>query len=147
MALTGTYSRSLDDKRRVAVPKPLRDALGEPEDTTFFLAPGTSRSLDLYSIVAFERLAKRLAEATNPAKVRNFLRLFYGRAEQVEVDAQGRIRIPDRLVGLASLKNEVVLLGVHDHVEIWDLQSWEDFLALHGPDFDAITARAFEQSE
>ena len=148
MALTGTFPRSLDDKHRVPVPKPLRDGFGEVELTSLYLAPGATRSLDLYSTTEFDRMAKRLAGAAkNPAKVRSFARLFYARAEKVEVDGQGRIRIPERLVALAALQTEVVLLGVHDHVEIWDAKGWEEFLAAHGPDFDAIAEQAFEPAE
>jgi len=145
MTLTGTYSRNLDDKHRLAVPKRLREEFSEKQLTCFYIAPGTDKSLALYSPAAFERLGKLLAERpSNRADVRNFLRLFYSRAEKVELDSQGRIRIPERLVSFAQLQHDIILLGVHDHAEIWDKQLWDKFLSHTGPDFDEMATHAFE---
>jgi|SRR3569623_773156 MraZ protein len=146
MALTGTYSRSLDDKRRLAFPKRLRDEFGETDLNTLYLAPGTERSLAIYSPLAFDRLARKLARRpANQAGIRNYLRLFYSQAEKCDLDSQGRICIPDRLAEHAALQREVVLLGVHDHAEIWDATAWAEYLAKNRPDFDMIAAQAFEE--
>ena len=111
MTLTGTYARTLDDKHRLAVPKRLREQLGNDDLKSLFVTPETNQSLGLYSPEAFEQFAKRLQEHTsNRADFRNYLRLFYARAEEVELDSQGRIRIPDRLVEYGQLKHDVVLL-------------------------------------
>ena len=143
MPLTGTYNRSLDDKRRVAVPKQLREQFGADQPTRFYIAPGTDRSLALYSPNAFEELAQRMAEkSAHYREVRNYMRMFYSRAEKVELDSQGRVRIPDRLAEFAHLKREAVLLGVHDHAEIWDRQLWEEFLNKHNEDFDELAGEA-----
>jgi len=145
MPLTGTYERNLDDKQRLAVPKKLRDQFGEPECNSLFVAPGTEKSLTLYSPAAFNALAQKLAEkATNRLDVRNYLRLFYARAEEVPFDAQGRIRLPERLMEFAALKKDLVLLGVHDHAEIWDKQLWDEFLKATSPRFDEMATQAFE---
>ncbi len=145
MALTGTYSRSLDEKRRLAIPKRLREDFGDENLTCLYIAPGTDRSLALYAPVAFERLAKRLTgKSSNRSKVRNYLRLFYSRAEKVELDSQGRIRIPDRLADFSQLKREAVLLGVHDHAEIWDHDLWDTFMTERNREFDEMAEQAFE---
>lgn len=145
MPLTGTFERAMDDKLRLAVPKPLRDSFETPDCTEFFLAPGNEGCLSLYSNTGFERLAAKLAGiSTGKADVRTFLRLFYSQAERVLVDKQSRIRIPDRLVKLAGIAREVVLIGVHDHVEIWDRMRWESFLARTSPQFDELTSQALD---
>lgn len=145
MALTGTYSRTLDGKHRLAIPKRLREDFQEPDLTLLYIAPGTDKSLALYAPAAFKALAHRLEErSSNRAEARNYFRLFYSRAEGVDLDSQGRIRIPDRLVSFAQLEHEVVLLGVHDHAEIWSRTLWEEFLARTAPDFDKLAEEAFE---
>lgn len=145
MTLTGTYTRTLDDKNRLAVPKRLREQLGDEDLKSLFVTPETNHSLGLYSPEAFERFARRLEEhASNSADYRNYLRLFYARAEEVELDSQGRIRIPDRLVDFGRLRHDLVLLGVQDHAEIWDQELWNGFLDQHGPNFDEMATRAFE---
>ena len=148
MALTGTYSRTIDDKHRVAIPKPLREAFaaenGEPI-TIVYVAPGNDGSLSIYSENSFQSLANRMAEkSTGRADIRTYLRLFYARAERVEVDSQGRIRIPERLIGHATLDHQVVLLGVHDHAELWDQQRWQAYLDRFENEFDQMTDNVFD---
>lgn len=145
MALSGTYTRSLDEKQRLAVPKRLCEDFGEADLKSFFIAPGTEKSLVLYSATGFERLARRISkQSSNRTEVRNYKRLFYSRAERVELDAQGRIRIPERLVEFAGLSRDIVLVGVHDHAEIWDGPAWEKFLNAEGPAFDQMATGLFE---
>ena len=144
MPLTGTYERSLDEKLRLAVPKRLRDEFQEGEITSLYAAPGTDRCLVLYSPTGFDRFAQKIAQ--QPAfrlDVRSYTRLFYGQAEKLDLDGQGRIRIPDRLATLAGLTREVVLIGVHDHAEIWDSTAWREYLAKQSPDFDGIATQLF----
>lgn len=145
MLLTGTFLRAVDDKLRLAIPKRLRDALvgeGKPE---LYVTPGTDGSLAIYSPAALEQLAHRLGGAS-PTKheVRSFNRLFYARAERVDVDGQGRIRIPPSLAELAGLAKEAVLLGVQDHLEIWDRGRWEAYLKDRALRYDEIAEQAFQ---
>src|SRR5882762_1487597 len=145
MALSGTYTRSLDEKQRLAVPKRLCEEFQEPELNNLHVAPGTDKSLVLYSPAGFEKLARKIARLpSNRVEVRNYKRLFYSWAERVELDAQGRIRIPERLVDFAGLSRDVVLAGVHDHAEIWDAAAWETFMNATGAAFDEIATQAFE---
>lgn len=142
MALTGTWPRSLDDKGRLAVPKRVRDDLGGETLTELFVAPWTEKSLALFTPGAFEKLAERFREKTANAGVRDYMRLFYARAERVDVDAQSRIRIPDRLKEFAELNRDVVLLGVNDHVELWDQARWDKYVSELNPQFDEIAEQA-----
>ncbi|MEZ6045056.1 MAG: division/cell wall cluster transcriptional repressor MraZ [Planctomycetaceae bacterium] len=75
-----------------------------------------------------------------------YLRIFYSQAEHLTLDSQGRVRLPERLVNFARLKpkGELMLLGVHDHCEIWDRELWEQFLQQHAADFDDMATHAFE---
>lgn len=145
MALTGTFERVIDDKLRLALPKPLKDAFGVKGSDALFLAPGNEGCLSVYSAEGFEEFARQLMRASpGRAQVRNFRRLFYARAERVVVDKQNRIRIPERLQSHASLQHEVVIIGVSDHAEIWDKLLWEQFLAGHASQFDQLTTEALD---
>jgi len=144
MLLTGTHPRTLDDKKRLALPKRIRELLGEPD--TLFLTPGPDQSLWLYTKAELERLAARLDETpATDAEGRVFRRLYFAQTEAVEVDKNGRVLIPDRLLQFADLKNEVVLLGVRDHLELWDAARWQQFVTQHGPRFDAVAEGAFRK--
>lgn len=143
MALTGTFQRALDDKQRLAFPKRLRDAMGNDELKELYVAPEVGRSLSVFSPDTFERRAARIEQqSTARSSVANYLRLYYSQAERVEIDSQGRIRLPERLVEFAQLKQDIVLLGVNDHVEIWDQVIWNEFLSEHSQGFDQLASEA-----
>ena len=144
MLLTGTFSRTVDEKLRVAIPKRLRDAMQCHAGGVLYVAPGTDRSLAVYNAQAFSSLAEKLAQASPVRKdVRAFLRLFYAQAQQVELDSQGRIRIPPELAALAALEKEIVLLGVQDHLELWAADQWQNYLTEKQPHYDEIAETAF----
>jgi MraZ protein len=109
-----------------------------------YLTPGTDNSLNLYTEDALAGIAARLA-AASPAgqEVLAFSRLFYSRAQAVELDGQGRVRIPPELAQLVKLEKEAVLIGVQDHVEIWDRGGWEAYIADKQSRYDEIAEAAF----
>ncbi len=145
MLLTGTYQRVLDDKQRLALPRPVRDALGA-DTRIFYAAPGTDGSVSLYSEQAFQQLAQQCEELSPTAEEsRAFCRLFYGQAHRIELDRQGRLRIPLELVRLADLGRELVLLGVRDHLELWNRSRWEQYWMHQQARYDQIAERAFAQ--
>jgi MraZ protein len=145
MSLTGTYQRTIDDKQRIAVPKQLRDGFGDESKGELYLAPGNEGCLSLYTKSGFDQLASRLAHIPGGhANVRNYLRVLHALAERVVLDKQSRIRIPERLAERASLSHSVVLIGVYDHVEIWDQERWESFLSQNESQFDELTERALD---
>ena len=146
MFLTGTFSRTIDEKLRVAVPKRLRDILEGPENKGIYIAPGTDGSLAIYPEEAFGRLAERLAQGSPTRQdVRAFTRLFFARAQRVELDRQGRMLIPQDLVEHARLQKEIVLLGVQDHVELWAAEQWQAYLADKQVHYDQLAESALDE--
>ena len=145
MLLTGTFSRSVDDKLRVAIPKSLREALDGQPGIGLYVAPGTDGSLAIYTERSFAGLGERLAGASpTHQNVRAFTRLFYARAQRVELDKQGRVRIPPELAELAGLGREAVLLGVQDHLELWAVERWRQYLDERQGHYDEIAEAAFD---
>ncbi len=143
MLLTGAFSRAIDEKLRVAIPKHIRDTLAKSRGL-LFVAPGTDGSLAIYSEETFAQLAQRLAQASPTAgDVRAFSRLFFAGAQQVELDTQGRFRIPGELAQWAGLGKEAMLIGVQDHLELWEPARWQNYLADKRSKYDEIAERAF----
>lgn len=147
MLLTGTYARSMDEKQRIALPKRIREML-EGAASNLFLTPSLDRSLALYTEDTLQALANRLASASpTQQEVRAYNRMFYAQAERLELDDQGRFRVPTHLVQLASLEKEVVLVGVSDHLELWNKPQWEAYMAARASDFDRLAEQAFAAQE
>jgi MraZ protein len=147
MLLTGSYSRAIDEKLRVAIPKPLREILGCPVGGSLYVVPGTDGSLALYTEEALVRWGERLELAPPTQKdVRAFMRLFYSQAQRLELDRQGRVRIPAELAAMAHLEKEAVLLGVQDHLELWAANQWRDYMAQEQVRYDELAEAAFGAS-
>jgi MraZ protein len=146
MLLTGTFARAIDEKLRVAIPKPLRAALGDLATGLLYITPGTDGSLAIFTAESLARLAERLSSASPTSQdVRAFSRLFYAQAQGAELDSQGRIRIPPELAKLASLGKEAVMIGVQDHLEVWDRTRWEAYSADKQSRYDQLAESAFDQ--
>lgn len=144
MLLTGTYPRTLDDKKRLALPKRVREELRGP--TRLFVTPGPDQCLWLYSQEELERLADKLEQSSGPEpEVRIFRQLFFAQTEAVDVDRAGRILIPDRLIQFAGLKHDVVMTGRRDRLELWDAERWHAYYSENAPRFDAVAAKAFQR--
>ena len=156
MILTGTFERAIDEKLRVSVPKPLREAILDQSTSSstkppsgkhhgvVYVAPGTDGSLAIYTEVSFSLLAERLAGVSPTEQhVRAFTRLFYARAQRAEFDRQGRIRISAELAELAGLGREAVMIGVQDHLELWSVERWKKYLDERQARYDEIAEAAF----
>src|SRR5437870_10373398 len=143
MLLTGTHPRTLDDKKRLTLPKRIREQVGEV--TQLFVTPGADQSLWVYTKDELERLSAKLDQTpATDAEARVFRRLFFAQMEAVDLDRIGRVLVPERLLEFAGLKHEVVLIGVRDHLELWDAERWQHYLGQNGPRFDAVAEASFQ---
>ena len=121
----GTYSHTLDAKNRLIIPSELRPDLGD----VFFITQNLDNCLSLYPAADFNALREKLdtlPKITNEA-ARKLRRFYFANSRKMEPDAQGRILIPGTLREYAGRKKKLVLLGVDDHVEIWDEDTWNTY--------------------
>ena len=136
----GTFAPKLDDKGRLILPAKFRDAFAGG----VVMTKGQERCVELQTVAQLEAKAARLREAsmTNP-EVRGYVRmLFTGGHEQVP-DKQGRVGVPTNLREYAALDRELVVLGVMDHVEMWNPQTWESYSAEQEPKFADLAHEIF----
>ena len=120
----GSYDHSLDAKGRVIIPSKFREALGEKFVITNSLDP----CLCVYDMASWERFVQKLSGLPyNTRKQRELVRFFMSNAVEVEPDKQGRILIPANLREYAGLTKDVTLVGVTDHVEVWDEKAWNAY--------------------
>lgn len=121
--LMGTYNHTLDAKGRLIVPADYRKSLGE----TFYMTRNPDHCLAVYPEEAWNELREKMDTlpkiSSEPA--RRLRRFYFGNSVLLESDKQGRILIPQPLREYAGLRKEVTLIGVDDHVEIWDRTLWE----------------------
>jgi MraZ protein len=124
--LLGEYAHTLDDKNRLTLPAKFRDSFVDGGVVT----RGLDGCLYLFARKQWDDLVDgRLAEL-DPLleETRLMNRYFFSGAAEAAPDKQGRINVPPALIDHAHLGREVVVAGVHDHLEIWDRAAWREHL-------------------
>ncbi len=120
----GEYEHTLDEKKRVSLPKNFRTPLGKK----MVMTRGLDNCLFMYPRANWEKVAAKLQELSfAQADTRGFNRFILSGAVEVEADGAGRILIPDHQKQFAGLKKNVVFAGVSDRVEIWDAAVWKEY--------------------
>ncbi|MDZ4772085.1 MAG: division/cell wall cluster transcriptional repressor MraZ [Planctomycetota bacterium] len=141
----GESSHALDGKFRVTIPKRFQEQLGRelaPDSSgtlACFLTRGQDRCLYLFTEKGFERaLAGLSIAAFNGENQRAAQRVFFANTARVELDAQGRVLVPEKLRAHLGTDKDVVIVGVADHAEIWAQATWESYHAQHEPILDSV---------
>ena len=121
----GEFHHSIDDKGRIAIPVKFRAPLKKAVVTR-----GLDNSLFLYSASEWKIIAEKLAALPlTQSNARAFARFMLAGAMEVSVDGQGRVVVPEYLRTYGSLKKNVVVAGLYNHVEIWDEAAWAAYTA------------------
>ncbi len=121
----GRYAHTLDDKRRVAIPKAFREELTPEDGASFFVIPAFDPCLWLFTERRFKELKSRLSKMQDPgygvgdSKVRAFRREIFSRCAKLTPDKQSRIALPPELCKAVGIDKEVVFFGVDERVELW----------------------------
>ena len=124
--LLGEHEHALDDKNRLTLPARQRDQLGDRVVVT----RGLDGCLYVYAAAEWAKLAERVGTLDPLSReARTMQRFFFASGMEAELDKQGRVGIPGALLEHAKLGRDVVVAGVHDHLEIWDRVAWRLELA------------------
>jgi len=139
--LIGEYEHTLDEKKRISLPKTFRKELGK----SMVITRGLDNCLFIYPENTWKKVAGKLQELSfAQADTRGFNRFMLSGAVEVEVDKAGRILISDHHKTFAGLKKNVVFAGLSDRVEMWDAGSWKTYKARIEKQADALSEKLGE---
>ncbi len=117
----GSHDRRIDEKGRLVLPAKFRQELGPVAICTI----GLDRCVAVYSHEKWQALLQRLQSLPfTKEKARRFIRALLAVADELTVDGTGRILINGTLKKYAGLGDAVTIIGVGDHVEIWNSHTW-----------------------
>lgn len=133
LLLTGEYQHVVDGKGRVLVSNKLRSQVDVDEHgSDFYLVLGANGVLCLYPEKYFEQIVLAVAPgAAAPDEAVAFERISFALASKIELDGQGRLLLSEKLRRRAGLKDAITLVGVRDHIELWNSCDWEQYLSDH----------------
>jgi len=122
--LIGEYKHTLDPKKRLSLPSKFRKEIG----TRVVLTRGLDNCLFVYPLAEWKKVSQKLRELPmGQADTRGFNRFMSSGAIDTEIDSLGRVLVPDFLKEFAHLKSKVVLIGMNDHLEIWNEEKWSAY--------------------
>ena len=116
--VTGEYQHALDNKGRVFIPARLREELGQSVTITLSM----DRCLSVYSRENWDSLIEKVNAL--PYVRQRKMRPLFAYAVRCDLDAQGRVLLPQNLRDWAGLTKNVTVVGCNNHAELWDSESW-----------------------
>jgi MraZ protein len=137
----GESTHALDDKGRLSVPRRLLSGQGADAGgrIAFVVTAGFEGALFLFTEAAFASAVSRLdTQAFAGEAKRRMQRLFFSKAQRVELDEKNRLLLPAELKEFAGLEREVTLVGLIDRAEIWSKAKWDAYQEAHAGEFGEL---------
>jgi transcriptional regulator MraZ len=120
----GNHPTRVDEKGRLKVPAEFKRVIDEKYGTQFYITSLDGKVAHIYPFEEWERIEQKLASLStfNPTKKKFLARVNYW-GQQVEMDGQGRLLIPQLLRENATIKGEVAVLGNLTYLEVRNMQA------------------------
>jgi MraZ protein len=115
----GNHPTRIDEKSRLKLPADFKRLVDEGYGRFFFITSRDGKRAEIWPLQEWQKVEEKLALVpnSNPAKKKFMDRVnYYGQVQ--EIDAQGRLLMPQILRETARLDGETVVLGVGDHFEV-----------------------------
>jgi MraZ protein len=128
----GNHPAKVDEKGRLKVPSAFKQLLDAQHVTQFYVTSADGKSAEIWPLPEWEKREAQLAEhSTMDDAVQKYLNLtsYYG--QQVEIDNQARLVLPQILRGAAKLDAEVAVMGKISYLEVHNLAQFEEALPVN----------------
>lgn len=130
----GSYQHNLDAKGRLLLPSRFRNETGN----ILYIMKGYDGALSIFKQSDFEKLVNTIENHPfNKKGSRDYIRIQLASVRELELDSLGRILIPKEILNKFHLGKEVMVIGVGDHIEVWNKTDYERY--------ESETNAAFEE--
>ncbi len=116
----GEYTHTVDEKKRFSLPAKFRKDLGRK----IVVTRGKDHCLFLYPTKTWAAISEEVERRGHVESDPRYARFTFAGAAEIEIDAIGRVLVPEFLREFAELKSTIVITGVHDRVELWNDKKW-----------------------
>jgi MraZ protein len=138
----GEYEHAIDRKGRIIIPARFRQVLNANNIDTLFLTRGLDGCLFLFAESEWRLAESRFKQVPfTKAEGRKFNRLFFSGASEVRLDRLGRVLIPKHLKEFAQIKQDVVVVGVSNRMEVWAKDKWREFYESSRQGYEEVAER------
>lgn len=128
--LRGSAPTRIDDKGRLKIPTVFRASFQDLHGPDVFVTSVTGESVRIYPMPVWLEVEQRLLKipASHPSRGKFLDRVNYF-GQTSELDAQGRIVVPQLLRDSASIVGDVRVFGKLDYLEVWNEERFAQKLA------------------
>jgi MraZ protein len=125
LAFRGQYEYTLDAKNRLTIPPKFRAPLAGGA----VLAKSLDSCISIWTTNGWGEFTERALSSRDPfsAEARQLERYFHASSFDTQLDAAGRLMIPQPLLAYAGLRKEVVVVGNGNSIEVWDGKGWAKY--------------------
>ena len=114
----GQKDLAIDDKSRLVLPSLFRDEFKGP---ICYASLGMDGCIEVFPEEVYLERAKKITSLNDfDPKARQVKRTFLSNTFSVQIDSHNRILLPKLLVNKTKAEKKVVVVGMYDHLEIWD---------------------------
>lgn len=143
----GSYQFTVDSKGRINLPAKMRKNIAPEAGDTFVLTRGYETCIFVYpndEWLLLEESIRKL-HTSNP-KHRQFMRTLLELATEVQIDSASRLMLPKDLLEFGKIENDVKIIGVLGHIEIWNPTVYAEYQAARVESYEDIAAAVWSQS-
>lgn len=136
-SFTGSEVVAVDAKGRLVVPAKMRRGVSPEAADSFTLVRGPQGSVMMYPLDEW-RVYSEHVRTSSPGDQRSmqFMRRMFASAHETTVDGQGRISVSPHLLQHAGVTTQAKLIGVIDHIELWNSERYEESHAVAEENYD-----------
>ena len=127
--LRGNSPAKIDDRGRLKIPNGFRSFIEDEHGRHLFVTSVHGDSVRIYPMPVWADIERKLAliPSAHPSRLKFLDRVnFFGQV--AAMDKQGRVLLPQMLRETAAMSGEVSVLGLHNHLAVWNLRRLQERL-------------------
>lgn len=139
---TSEYECKLDAKGRLVLPAKIKASLPETSGGELVVRRGFEPCLVVYPFTEYKKIYSKVASLNEfNEEYRKLQRNFFRGNTQVDLDNNGRFLIPKTMLRFANLDKEVIVVGMGNRIEIWNPETYEDYLIQDQSEFSKLAEK------
>ena len=111
------------------------------------ITKGFEGCLELWTSCDFDKKINQiLSYSQNKKNARILARQIFANSNEVEIDKAKRILLPTNLKEMASIKKDVMIIGMGNKIEIWAMNEYENFCCATNKEFEKVAEKIDDEN-
>ena len=126
----GEFEYTIDNKGRVNIHAKFHKNLVDDAQDTFIIMQGQGTCLDVYPLDIFkDKIFNKINQFSESDEAqRYYVSITGANSSDAQLDKQGRIAIPQKLLNHAKIAKEILIIGAFNRIEMWNPDLRKDYL-------------------